>query len=538
LKKTISFLIIFSVFCLLIPACEESDGSNFIFKYDIPVNPRTLDPQTATGQTSALLISNMFDGLLKVNSEGNIISNVAAEYFISDDGLTYTFLLRDDVYWYFDGDDNTPCTAHDFVFAFRRLFNPAVKSENAALFYSIKYAEDVHKGANPDLNTIGVEAESDHKLIISLEYPNPMLPYLLTTAPAMPCNEELFEKTAGRYGLNENSIPSNGSFYITRWNFDPYSPGDGNNIIIMRRNNKNSLADRVYPHGLNFFIGWQDTLGHFTEGSVQALIAEGSDAEALEADGFLYDGYESSVWGITFNTRGVFRNADLRFALATGFDKNQINLNKKGWRDAYDAIPPLVNLANEPYRIAAGEATALKPDIQKAVEAFERGAREAGYENITGLNIIMPDNQTTAFEYLSRIMQQWQSSLGFFCSIKTLPDVQFREALSSGDFDIAFVKLTGEYNNPDAYLSRFGSQIRGVPSPTSEYRSLLTQARRAIDPAESAELYLQAENMLLQQAVFVPVGYQTEMLFYHRRASDLIYNPFAGTISFKEAKWR
>ena len=527
------FVLAVAVICIIIAGCKENDGSGYIFKCDIPVNPRTLDPQTATGQTAALLISNMYDGLLKVESDGNVAAGVAAEYIVSDDKLTYTFFLREDVYWYYNG-EYTPCTAADFIFAFRRLFNPAVKSENAPLFYCIKNSEKVHKGEIPYLDAVGVESVSDYELVITLEYPNPLFSYLLTTSPAMPCNEELYEKTSGRYGLNDKNIPSNGSFYIKEWSYDPYSKN--NNIIIMRRNTKNSESDRTYPFGLNFFIGEDDPLSDFLNGNAHSIIAEGETAEALLNKDYPYNGFENSVWGVAFNTKRAFGNSDLRFAFASAFDRDEININKKGYRAADDIIPPLINLGNEPYRTAAGEAGALEYNPAKAREAFDKGAKSVGYDKLTGLYVIVPDNKTI-YEYISRISQRWQADLGFYCSIKTLAEDEFLEALYTGDFDIAMTKLTGEYNSPDAYLSLFGLRMNCSPYPEYEYKNILSEARRASDSARSANLYRQAENILLEQAVFMPVCYQTELFFYNKKCEGLVYNPFTGTINYKQAKY-
>jgi oligopeptide transport system substrate-binding protein len=537
-KITIS-LVIIALICTFVTGCGEKDGSGYIFKYDIPVNPRTLDPQTATGKTEALLIANLFDGLLKVDRNGSVIANIALEYSVSADGLTYTFMLRDDVYWHYDGDFSVPCTARDFVFAFRRLFNPAVKSENAPLFYSIKNSRGVHSGEIPHLDAIGVEAVGDFELIITLEEPNPLLPFLLTTSPAMPCNEELFNKTEGRYGLNDKSIPSNGAFFISRWNFDPFS--SNNNIIIMRRNEKNSEAEMIYPRGLNFFIGYHDPLEHLLENTVQALITEGEDAEFLMSRNYPYDGYENIVWGIAFNTgaRRVFRNEDLRFALAAAIDRSAVNIKKNGWREARDVIPPIINHTGEPYRVLAGEAGIIEFRPEEARVAYERGAVAVGRENLTGLRVIIPADATnTAHEYLSRILQHWQVNLGFFCSIQTLSEDDFASALAAGEYDIAMTRLTGEYNSPDAYLSRFGGAIRrSTPAPASAFNELLSEARRTTDTEESARLFKQAETLLLEQAVFIPICYQTEMFFYNRRSEGLIYNPFTGAVIFREAKW-
>ena len=491
MNRRIGFFLIFIILCGLFTGCrDESDGSGYIFKYDVPDNPRTLDPQNASGRTAALLIANMFDGLLKVDGDGNIVGNMAVRYSVCSDMLIYTFILREDVYWYFGGESEILCTARDFVFGFRRLFNPAVKSVNAPLFYNIKNAEKVHKGEISELDAVGVEARGDFELVITLEEPDPLFIHLLTTPPAMPCNEEIFNKTAGRYGLNAANIPSNGAFYITQWYFDAYRRDD--NMIAMRRNTKNNRPDsdeRIYPFGLNFFIGRdEDPFLNFQINVTQAFTAEGSAAEFLISQGFPYDSFENITWGVYFNTsRGrVFRNEDLRFALAASINREEISISRNGWRTAKSILPPLVDKG------VGNDIISYNPEEARA--AFETGAKAAGHGNLTDVNIIMSESEV-AEEYLRRILQQWQAILGFYCTIKALPFHEYERAIAENDYDIAFMRLTGGFNHPDAYLSR-----------------------------------IVEEN-------FIPICYQTEMFFYNPRSRDLLYNPFTGVICFKSAKY-
>ncbi|MCL2108760.1 MAG: peptide ABC transporter substrate-binding protein [Oscillospiraceae bacterium] len=559
MKIKVSFFLIFIIFFTLFlsSSCrKEDDGSNYIFKFDIAYNPRTLDPQNASGQTAAMLIANMFDGLLKIDSDGNIALNLAEKYTLSDDKLTYTFQLRDDVYWYFDGDSETICTAHDFVYAFRRLFNPAVKSENAPLFYAIKNAEKIHTENLTNLHDIGVYAADDFTLIITLEQPDPHFPYLLTTPPAMPCNEEIFLKTAGRYGLNGENLPSNGAFYLTKWHYDPHRPQDS--VITMRRNNKNNhvfdtnqdnenaVPDRIYPLGLNFFISNGEPLENFRSNTTQALIATGnSDATSmLISQNFPCSGAETSVWGLVFETHGTFGNSDLRYAFAAAIERENIEFlpMKNGWRIAENLVPPVITIDTDfNYREHANDTFPPEFNRENAHAAYEKGAGMVSRENLTGLKIIMPENQA-ASEYLGRVLQQWQAVLGFYCTVESLPPDSFERAVLSGNFDIAFVKLTGGYNSPDAYLSGFGNPgdllSRSLPQNTvAEYQNLLKSARLSEDIVAAAELYKQAENALLEQVYFMPICFQTEMFFYSNRSRDLDFNPFTGVVFFRGGRY-
>ncbi|MDE6579850.1 MAG: peptide ABC transporter substrate-binding protein, partial [Ruminiclostridium sp.] len=295
--------------------CSKDDGENYIFKYDIAQNPRTLDPQTATDSSSYEIIANMFEGLLRIDNEGNIQNAVAEKYTVSADGLVYTFELRKDVFWT-DGDKfEAQCTAKDFVFAFQRLFRPSTKSKTAGDFFCIKNAKEINKGTITDMSELGVKTDGDFKLVITLEAPTPSFPSMLTTAPAMPCNEEYYNSTDGRYGLYADAIASNGAFYLFRWNYDQWSKD--NNSIVMRANKKNKENQDIYPYGLNFFIEEDDSYQNFLDESSHVYIASGANAIRLLNKGYEYSESENRIWGIVFNTKSkAFKSEELRKALA------------------------------------------------------------------------------------------------------------------------------------------------------------------------------------------------------------------------------
>ena len=325
LIKSAASLLLAACAAINASGCSQDDGTGYIFKYDIPNNPRTLDPQTANDSSSYEIIANMFEGLLRIDKDGNIQNAVAENYTVSDDGLTYTFILRKDVYWY-DGDDfEANCTSKDFVFAFQRLFKPSTKSKTAGDFFCIKNAEGINKGYISNIDSLGVKAENDYKLIITLEKPNPSFPVLLTTAPAMPCNEEFYSSTNGKYGLFSDSIASNGPFYMFRWNYDEWSKD--NNNIIMRVNKKNNTNNDIAPYSLNFFIEEDDSHQNFLNQQSHVYITSGSEAVELLNKGYEYSESENKVWGIMFNTNSkAFRTSSVRKALAYSIQKDKAEI--------------------------------------------------------------------------------------------------------------------------------------------------------------------------------------------------------------------
>lgn len=519
---------------LLLSGCSQDDGSGYIFKYDIDANPRTLDPQTATSQDAVLIIANMFEGLLRLDDDGGVIPGAAGEYKISGDGLTYTFYLRKDIYWSFEkeSDGKTPlkCTAKDFVFAFRRLFNPAVKSRNSSAFYCIKNAEKAVKGLDVPEN-VGVYADDEFTLRFELEYPNTNFPVLLTTTPAMPCSETFYKAAKGRYGLTEDTVQSNGAFVLSTWSYDKYSPQQ--NYIILKRNAVSvTESDPVYPSGLNFFIDEIDSVTNFTDGADNCIIVTGQTAENLKKKGYPYIENENAVWGFQLNRSGEFVNRSLRLAMAYATDRSSVSGydGGGGYRVTNALVPDSIRVGDSYYRDLVDSTGFIDFDRAKSAQYMAKyaGERESGGDLM--LTLIVPDDPVIK-EITSRVCQGWQQDIGLYCNISVLSYRDYNAALSAGDYDIAAVSYAASWNSPSSILRRFDDMVK-----SGGYGDLLQSAERAGSADESVGYYGKAEAAALENAVFIPICFQTEYFFYDKKSSGIQYNPFTKTILFRSAK--
>ena len=179
-------------------ACLGENPEDRLVRYNLTEVPQNLDPVLAEDIASVIAVTNIFEGLVRRSADGSLVPGVAERYESSDDGLTYTFYLRENAVW--NDEKKTPLTAEDFVFGFQRLFNPSTNAVNAAKLYCIKNAQAVHRG-ELGVEQLGVQATGPHTLVIQLEYADLMFLDLLATPAAMPCNREFFASTKGKYGL-------------------------------------------------------------------------------------------------------------------------------------------------------------------------------------------------------------------------------------------------------------------------------------------------------------------------------------------------
>lgn len=521
---------------LLTTGCFENDGSDGVIKYDIAYNPGSLDPQTAGDEASTLIISSLYTGLLRVNPDGSLGAGIAEDYIVSEDGLTYQFKLSSDHYWTDVNGFEAPCTAQDFVYGFQRLFDPATRAPRASEYYCIKNSEAISRGKITDLSKLGVEAVGEYELTIMLDYPNPQFPVLLTEAPAMPCNEEYFIASQGRYGLSGDTTPSNGAFYLRTWDYDPYTITD-NNHLILRRNAKNSEANKVYPSGLNFFIeGDEDFVDDFLSGTISCIAVNESQRELIKGD-YTVQEYDAITVGLLFNTKfGLFRSVEFRRALACLADRERFAQAAEGCAPAYAIVPGEVTLLDKSYREFAGEKMTAEYSVSAAQEHYKNAQPELDSTLFSGARIIMREDKA-ASAMISLIMQEWQREFGFYCVVETLGEEEYNSRLAAGDYEIAVRELSGNVNSPSAYLQGFASGSGNYSGyVSSEVNMLMSRAERAEDLATSAELYARAEQIVLDDAAVIPLYYKNEYFYINKDFADIYYNPFNKTIDFTQGK--
>ncbi len=537
--KTTRFLSLVLIFITaFLTACGGGDEFDSIFRYDIPSNPTNLDPQSADDVQSYLIIENTFEGLLRVADDGKLTEGVATDYTVSDDGLTYTFLLREDAKWTDTIGFDELVTAHDFVFAFKRLFLPETSAPNASKLFCIKNSEGIRRGLI-SADELGVRADGNFNLIIELEYANAMLPSLLATAPCMPCNEEYFYATKGRYGLEADYTPSNGAFYVKSWNYDPWS--DINNNVILRRNESYSLRRQVYPRGITLRIT-RDTSTYesrFIDDSSDFIITSGTKASDLMSKGYNMVGYESITWGLSFNlSEPIVKNQSFRLALSYSVDRDAYKgYLPQGINTARAIIAPDVTMLDTSYREVVGQDIALEFNAKTAMEMYEQAKEQLGLITIKPISIIMPKS-ISHIDYFSFVTQTWQKELGFFCVLEQLEEDEYKRRISAGDYTAAIVEVTGDYNSPESFLTAFRSTVdtNKTGYKNSEYDSLIRQASVEKTLSGASELYLKAEKMLIDNAVFIPLYYQTEYLAQAHGVFDAAYNPFTNAIKFDNVK--
>lgn len=518
LKKIIVLMLIFS---FIFSGCSTPKTLGF----DIPRGVDTFDPQLAESDPELIIVENCYQGLVDKDENGTIVAGAAQGWEVSEDGLTYIFYIRTDLYW---NDGETPVTADDFLFAFQRLFRPETSAPSRSDFFNIKNSEAVLKGECKE-SQLGIETVGDYRLIITLENPDPLFLDLLTNAAAMPCNRSFFEETKGRYGLGLSYIMFNGAYYVRRIN---------NYSYVLSPNEHSRIANKHYEN-IYLFVKDDpkaDAVNRLINETVDASVLNPADKYVLEEEGFSILESENTTWAMAFNTNDeILKNHKIRRAFAYAIDKSLLEPKiAENYRIADAFVPPSVTLGGLNYRDTVGESFAgfdFDPEI--ASDLFKEGLEELGLTKLPTITIICTEDFIPALGFLQKSIQD---NLAVFINLIPVTNAELETAVSTGNFDLALVPLTPQYDNPGAIFSVFtdSDNVTGFYHP--EFSEAVFKAAKMENFEEMAESYAVAEQMLLQAMPALPLFYETSYFAVSPRISGLDYSVYGGHITFRFCK--
>ncbi len=514
---------------MLVPlsACsEDTGGRDYAFSYSLTSNPKNLDPQMASDNNSLMIIKNIFEGLMRVGPDGELINGVAESYTVNDDYTEYVFHLRDDAKW----SDGTQVTAYDFAFAWKRALDPTTKSSTAASLYCIRNAAAVNAGTLA-ADELGVTIIDALTLKVTLEYPYAEFPLQTTLAVYMPCNEKFFESTGGHYGLDDIYVLCNGPFYLVEksWSHDNY--------IYVMRNEQYKGENTVAPRRIYFGIRARSTdYLDLLEDTVEAAKIESHNIEELtgETDYLTYT-YTDCTWGLLFNTEATgFQDAYVRQAFSLCVENYMYEeYMPDNTQVAYDIIPPATKLNGVLYRELAGSGMKLKPDPASAYPLLKRGLSNQERSNMPTITVICPNDEEYV-EMMQQLVQSWQDNLLIYVNLEPLGESTLANRVNIGDFQIALWCLDPSNDGPLNCLEMFDSSTYYNPANLKsgafdhliDISSAKTNTEDILAPLAAAEKYLN------DMAVFFPMFYETTYYATWNTVEGIYFSPFDGTADF------
>ena len=225
-------------------AAQTGEGGNNLV-VEIGPDPETIDPALNSAIDGANMIIHLFEPLLNFDKDNNIVGGMAETWEVSEDGLTYTFHLRDGLKW----SDGTPLTANDFVYTFKRVADPLTAAPYGYdLLCMVKGYDEAAAG---DLDALAVSAPDDQTFVVELSYPCVYFDKICAFATLSPVNQATIEANGESWAIDPSTYICNGSMKIKEW-----VPGSH---ILMEKNENYWNVDTP---------GWPDTLRVHADGGM------------------------------------------------------------------------------------------------------------------------------------------------------------------------------------------------------------------------------------------------------------------------------
>jgi len=206
--QTIGLTTVALLTTLVLVACGSSkESQDKTIKFSIPTDVASLDSTILTDQYSYTIAGNVEEGLTRVDAKGDAALALAKAIDVSKDGLTYKITLRDHLKW----SNGDKLTAKDFVYAWQRAVNPKTGSEYAYLLGALSNANEIIAG-KATVDKLGVKADSETSLTVTLAQPTPYFKFLLSQAVYYPLDEKVVEKYGKQYGTSSDKTVYNGPY--------------------------------------------------------------------------------------------------------------------------------------------------------------------------------------------------------------------------------------------------------------------------------------------------------------------------------------
>lgn len=491
-------------------------------------DPETIDPALNSAADGANVIVHAFESLLIVDSENKIVPGQAESYDVSEDGMTYTFHLRDGLKW----SDGSPLTSNDFVYSWKRLADPNTAAPYAADM--LGYVKGYEEAAAGNLDALGVSAPDDKTFVVELSVPCVYFSKLVTHASMVPVQKASVEANGEQWSLKPETYISNGPLKMIEW-----VPGSH---ITFAKNENYWNVDKITLNTLKFVLMEDSNAAYSAYQTGEVAMIKDVPTEEIPALKGKEEFHVEPGMGISYiyfqNQKEPFNNPDVRRALSLAIDREYVantvmqgigapatNFVPRGVSDAEGGTNfedvTRKNNGGDFFNIENHEA-----DVAKAKELLAK----AGYPDGQGFPIIeymtndAGHNKAVA-EYLQSC---WKETLGVNLDIKIVEWATFTPTRRAGDYQIARDAWSLDYDDPSNLLnlmmSTSGNNNAMYKNP--ELDKLLNEANSTADVEEHYAKLHEAENIILEDAAIAPITYRNEFWLQDPKLKGTWYSPY------------
>lgn len=511
-----------------------------VINLNLTAEPESLDPQRATDAVSISVLRNIYSGLLRLSPELEVVPDLAKEVpsvdngGITDDGLTYTFHLKDDLKW----SDGSPLVAQAFVDAAHHLFEPG--SENYYVdFYRVIAATGPDGDANQAVekaladgtegdeltaleqtvaDNIQVEAPDDQTVVIHLNRTSPTFNLLAAMWPLYPIRQDLLEANGDQW-TEAGKLISNGAFSLAKWNHNE-------DLQLVKNENWHGGDIGLDTVNLDMIEDTAVAFLAYQNGELDALVlgpAELVQVRGTELEDEFISYPQLSTLGQYFNVDDpVLSDVRVRQALAGSIDRAEYAtvVREGAVQPAFGWIPPGM----------PGYDETVGRQYDNDIEASKKLLADAGAE---GAEItILTSQSSTSVLTAEWLKEQWEKNLGVKVTINSLETATYFSERNAGNWQVVIGGWGADYPDPQNWMPLFksGAGLNAGHFSNAEYDALVEEADTDLDDEHRIGLYREAQKILIDQAGFSPLYYQVRNALVKPYVKNLVTTSQEGQV--------
>lgn len=515
----------------------KSATSNEIQEITVAVNNELTsgDVAAVTDTNTFTMINNTGEGLYRMDENNELTDGIAiGTPETSEDGLTYTFHLREDAKW--SNDDNV--VAQDFVYGWQRMVDPDTLSGAAYMLNYVANASAIMAG-EADVTSLGVEAIDDYTLEVTLERPVSYFLNVTADPTYFPQNQKFIEEMGNKYGTSSETMISNGPFILADW--------IGTNMEWTYAKNKNYWdAEHVAIDEVHTIVLKDDATAAnlYQSGEVDRVKLSGEYSKQFEADPAYQTVNLNTSFYLLMNQQRdgkatPLASESLRKAIAYSIDRESLTsaVTAAGTSPTTGLIPAQFTynpVTDEDFVDEVGELITF--DTTVATQYWEQAKAELGTDAIE-LEYLSDDDETSK-QLAEFIQSQLETNLpGLTISIRTVPSNARFEEQAKGNFDLVKAGWGPDFADPTTFLNLFAADSSSNYSSygSEAFNKLLIEAdtTNANNLEARWQNLLDAETLLMEEAGTAPLYSGSEAILQRETIKGMTIDPLTGQQTYQ-----
>lgn len=479
-----------------------------ILKVQVGPDPETVDPALNSAIDGGNMILHAFEGLLTLDENGQLKEGQAESWETSEDGLTWTFHLRDGLKW----SDGTDLTAKDFVYSWQRVCDPNVAAPYAETVLGMVKGYD--EAVAGDITKLDVQAPDEKTVVVNLAHPCSYFGELAAFATLNPVQQATVEANGDAWATSADTYISNGPFMMTEW-----VPGSH---ITFSKNPNYWNAEAIKLDKLEFELIEDSNAAYsaYTSGEVDMIKdVPTEEIPSLQGNDDFHVEPIIGTYYVSLNLqKEYFQDARVRKALSLAIDRNYVaNTLMQGTYSPASSIvgPGWLDTDGSSFAENANGGTPYidNDNFDANLEEAKKLLEEAGYPNGEGFpQIEYTTNDAGYHKVVAEYLQQAWAAIGIDLKVNIVEWASFTPMRRNGEFDVARNGWVGDYTDPSNILELFCTTNGNNDGKytNADFDAAIEDSRVTTDAAtRSADLH-KAEDTLMNDAGCIPIAYYND----------------------------